>query len=449
MDDSRTARAADKRGAPDRGIGWDPDDIALIHEQAEARIGRTDFASLSCGGLAADDHPAPPTLESPARGGGVDPIPHQVPEPRPIVVLESGNGSEADSEQDPLAPPSSGHSTAGADAAAGQDLMDTDLVILAGLVPGFDGSEHDAAGSAAEDVEEEEDPSVVDLLLLEDAFEGFVGEAEDDAPHSVEKVDTNVVLSRQERAEKMAYELMLTTGFMDREAFPVLVDIFHESPWPATRRSVEDLVVRGVGVEALALAAAIRRVWLDHPEFARSVPTGLARMAWARSPQALATFPWQAAADLAESWSSYPDVDEIGCHLETLFDDWTHDPHLRRQFPNFRLFIVHLASSVREPLDSWIADYRDRSADWVDPFCRLEQSDAWFDVRRTLEEHEIDLPRTWKRSIKPKKKRTEAEESDAHANITNDTNRGVGRHKPEQESAPAVSGRFRYGWYET
>lgn len=234
--------------------------------------------------------------------------------------------------------------------------------------------------------------------LLDELTDGLAASEQEEQESPLFEVDLGGdVLDVYGKAERLAYETILQTG-LDREAaLPVLLDIFLESPWARTRRSIEELVQAGAGIEALALAAQIRRVWQGHPEFSQAGTGFVAGGArWYQSTVALGAMTWPAAVGLADSWTRYPDVEEVERLLEMLFEEWESRKRLRRRFLNFRFFVTYIATSVSEPLDDWLTRFFDMANGCDDPVERLEDSSWWPEVTAQLREYGIDLPRARK-----------------------------------------------------
>lgn len=376
------------RAGAGTAVAWDDDDLELIETSAAERRRRSDLA------LPVDLGPATTEAEVAAS-------PKWKPSPPAAVNLHSATAASesvnAWNEQGELF-----HRF------QSLGLFDTELLSGADfLLPEAESLQAEDTATNLDELDLAEGETFDDVTsatasmcdeLLDELTDGLAASEQEEQEPPLFEVDLGGdVLDVYGKAERLAYETILRTG-LDREAaLPVLLDIFLESPWARTRRSIEELVQAGAGIEALALAAQIRRVWQEHPEFSQAGTVFVAGGArWYQSAVALGTMTWPAAVDLADSWTRYPDVEEVQRLLEMLFEEWECRKRLRQRFLNFRFFVTYIANSVSEPLDDWLARFFGIADGCGDPIDRLEDQSRWPEISEQLREYGINLPRARK-----------------------------------------------------
>lgn len=375
------------RGRIDTAAGaWDDGDLVLIEQRARDRRQYPWLGPISAAPTVAVSVPAPASQEATdAISAEVD-----VPIATRINIKASGQRGELFDVESPRGSfPTLYETTSPRDATDGDEAED-DGVALDDI--GLDIDEIDLGDGACFD-EAAERAGVSDAVLEDSAYEWDIVPESDEIEPPLFEIDCGgAALDRYGKAERLAYETILRTGLDKEVAYPVLLDIFYESPWARTRTSIEELVGAGAVAETLALAAKIRRAWRNHPEFAQPAPSfGVSGGRWYQNPVALENLNWAEAAALAELWTSYPDIEEVERLLERLSDEWECRRRLRRQFLNFRLFVTHLATEITEPIDDWLEQFFDAGDDRHDPIERLEEPDRWPSVRVELREYGIDL----------------------------------------------------------
>lgn len=221
----------------------------------------------------------------------------------------------------------------------------------------------------------------------------FIEATEEREPPLFDVDSDGDALSQYGKAERLALGTLQRTELDYELAWPILLDIFMESPWPRTQRSVEELISAGTSCEALELAAEIRRLWLFHPEFAMSAPVRSIRgQRWQYSPDALSRLSWPRAAKLADAWSAYPDVAEIERLLESLHERWSSNAVRQRQFPSFQLYTGYVFGDVPGALEQWPEFSFDTDPNSEDPCDRLETVDLWVYYRDLLRGYGINRP---------------------------------------------------------
>lgn len=234
-----------------------------------------------------------------------------------------------------------------------------------------------------------------ELDLLEDLPDTFPpGEDADEGEAPLFEIDTGgASLGHYEKATRQAAKVVQHTGRDEEALWPILLDIFLESPWPITRQSIESILNGGASCEALALTVEIRRMWMDHPEFAHAAAASSSPgSAYLRSEEARSRLSWPRAAKLAELWSGYPDVAEIEHLLESLCDRWQANSRLGRAFPSFPLYVGYATGDLGGTLDEWPEFSFEMDENLQDPFDRIESPDCWQSLRTELYRYGIERP---------------------------------------------------------
>lgn len=244
------------------------------------------------------------------------------------------------------------------------------------------------------DAEPDDDTDLLDALP--DAQ--LLAETDDEPEAPLYEVDSDGDrLGDYGKARRLAAQ---TIRHVDGDAdalWPVLLDIFQASPWPATQRSIERLLHSGTNIQALALAAEIRRIWIDHSEFGQAARIAYGRgERWQYTADAHAQLSWPRAAKLADCWPSYPDLAEIEHFLENLFDRWHTSGVAIRAFPSFHLYLGYATGDLNGTLEDWPELNFEMNEALEDPFERLESSDEWSSTRAVLADFGVDRPMTHK-----------------------------------------------------
>ncbi|GAB3679026.1 hypothetical protein GCM10028792_21860 [Salinisphaera aquimarina] len=258
------------------------------------------------------------------------------------------------------------------------------------------------------------DTEIEEELEILDDLPDMWGVESDDEEADAPLYDVDVGgswLSEYDKAKRLAGQTARRFHEHADELWPVLLDIFQESPWPITQRSIERLLVAGVSCEALALATEIRRIWRDHPEFGQALPTTNARgESWMYSAEAMSQLSWPRAARLADCWPSYPDAAEIECFLEDLFDRWHSNSATQRSFTSFQLYLGYSTGYLHGTLQDW-PEFCFASDDAVeDAFDELESRASWSATCEALRRYGVERPMTarpvyvYPKSIDEKKK---------------------------------------------
>lgn len=202
-------------------------------------------------------------------------------------------------------------------------------------------------------------------------------------------------LGEYDKAKRLASQTVRRFDADADDLWPVLLDIFQESPWPITQRSIERLLAAGVSCQALALAADLRRVWRDHPEFGQSFPIAHVRgESWMFTQEAMSQLSWPRAARLADCWPSYPDPAEIECFLEDLFDRWHANNAKQRSFSSFQLYLGYATGYLDGTLQDSPELCFEADGALEDPFEALDSSEAWPPAFEDLERYGIKRPMT-------------------------------------------------------
>ncbi|MES1949833.1 hypothetical protein S4A8_03208 [Salinisphaera sp. S4-8] len=245
-----------------------------------------------------------------------------------------------------------------------------------------------------DDIDTEIDDEYDLVEALPDIWDVGSDDEEDDAP--LYDVDVGGArLSEYDKAKRLAAQTARRFDDQADELWPVLLDIFQESPWPITQRSIERLLTAGVSAPALALATEIRRIWRDHPEFGQSSPPANARgESWVYTQEAMSQLSWPRAARLADSWPAYPDAAEVECFLEDLYDLWHSNSVSQRSFTSFQLYLGYATGYLDGTLQDW-PEFSFTSDDALeDPFNELESRASWSTTCEALRGHGIERPMT-------------------------------------------------------
>lgn len=244
--------------------------------------------------------------------------------------------------------------------------------------------------------------------LLDDHFVGikFVDEVEvsaeewdehifesdeyDDAPDigiPVQVVRITDQISRSQRARQQAIEIGEEFNW-DKTGIELLTDIFTKYGWNSAKRAMQRELGKGLTPAELQIAAAIREIWCECPEF--SINFGWRRL-WANSVcgasrDHFAVLSWPTAIQLTRLTSSLPDVDEIQHVLDELYALWYSSNRLQNHYPSFHKYL-------RSWLD-FIANQTDLDSFWATSLdemyeCDFDEDDDNFDPGHTTPKNQI------------------------------------------------------------
>ncbi|MFT5700920.1 MAG: hypothetical protein ACI8ZB_003805 [Desulforhopalus sp.] len=125
-------------------------------------------------------------------------------------------------------------------------------------------------------------------------------------------VDVGGKLTQEDRAWQVAMEVAGEYE-LDQVETESLAEIFISKGWSACRIAMERELSLGTSLEELRLAAEVKEVWEEYPEFYNEFETAYRIMSW---PLALS---------ILRSFEGYPAIEEIEQMLLRLFEHWRKD----------------------------------------------------------------------------------------------------------------------------
>jgi len=150
-----------------------------------------------------------------------------------------------------------------------------------------------------------------------------------------EDVDTDGTIPQEYIAEQKA--ATLAAEFNDRDGLKeVLSEIFMDGCHGQTVKAVRRLLNQGASSDALWLAWQTRLVWRSYPEFSSGKKQSLS---------------WNTAFRIANSFSGYPEIEEIELLLLELYGIWETKSVINRGYIWFQAFINDLFQRSSE--DCW------------------------------------------------------------------------------------------------
>ena len=172
-----------------------------------------------------------------------------------------------------------------------------------------------------------------------DEFESGSFQAQDD------DIRTDGRLTRERRARQVAIDVGQPFDW-DHQDIEVLTEVFVQYGWSAARQSIEKLLGDGISPDELRLVMAVRELWQESGVFP------YACIDFARHGAGDGMISWSNALALVRLFSGIPDLSEIGCYLESRFENWRNDTMIHRQFPVFSAYLNHCISSPEEDADA-------------------------------------------------------------------------------------------------
>lgn len=143
-----------------------------------------------------------------------------------------------------------------------------------------------------------------------------------------------------DRAAQKGTEVALSFD-LDDEMRGLVTDAFEVWGWNATKRAIEQQIIRGLTAGELRIGIAIRQLWeLDHLFGISLSPLGKLNNKNHRK------LKWETAISIGRAFNSYPDIDEVEIWLYDNLDTWRSSKKLQLKYSSFKLFLEGtLASS--------------------------------------------------------------------------------------------------------
>ncbi len=166
---------------------------------------------------------------------------------------------------------------------------------------------------------------------------------------STSDIETNVKLSRRERAKQIAVEVIKEYDW-DKENLLLLQQVFYENGWATARRSIERELSKGLTPEELTLALYIRELWTENEQYwislihVKSNQTGQ----WTRA--AYKNMSWPESLRIIRSFDLPPSEEEIQYFIDEIYDDWICSARLQKNFKAFIRYLKFRTGSVRGSL---------------------------------------------------------------------------------------------------
>lgn len=139
-------------------------------------------------------------------------------------------------------------------------------------------------------------------------------------------VEVGGTLSRDERAWQVAMPLAEEFA-LDPFETEELAEIFIRYGWSACRVAMERELSSGTTLDELVLAADVKDMWDEYPEFFNEIETSYRTMSW---PLALS---------IIRSFEGYPAVEEVELMLLRLYEHWRTDKISKLIFRSFGEFL--------------------------------------------------------------------------------------------------------------
>jgi len=137
-------------------------------------------------------------------------------------------------------------------------------------------------------------------------------------------------LSKSERAKQVALDV-ITQHRWDREALPLLQDIFIENGWAACKSAIQRRIEAGLTLEELSLAHEIKTYWANSEIY------------WIhlryQAHASRKNMTWITALKLTRAFNGFPDIYEIIVFIDETYDAWYSSPKLQKRFPGFYMFL--------------------------------------------------------------------------------------------------------------
>lgn len=153
-------------------------------------------------------------------------------------------------------------------------------------------------------------------------------------------VQTEGRVSLEHRVHQIALEISESVGW-DKAGVTMLVEILSSSRGNKTRQSIEQAIRAGYDSKEIFLAHQLRLSWLEHSEFAVSF----------RGHDYL-YLSWPLALKAVRLFEGYPDLSELECFLEEIYQHWWMREELRHRYPAFQYYLQVRVSGF---LNSYLA----------------------------------------------------------------------------------------------
>lgn len=132
-------------------------------------------------------------------------------------------------------------------------------------------------------------------------------------------------LDREERIEQVAARFLEAHDW-PLSALPLVVEIFHQLGWSATRVALDAALENGMTVRELELAFHLKMIWEETDKYSQ-------QSRWKN-------MPWHTAWQIIRSFQAYPQKEELEVLIERLHECWLHTPALYRSSNFFSCYVL-------------------------------------------------------------------------------------------------------------
>lgn len=195
---------------------------------------------------------------------------------------------------------------------------------------------------------------------------GEVDEFDADIASKFEGVEVKGYVSHEDRASQVAMEIGCIFNLTEQEVRSIAL-ILEQNGWSACKEAINRELGDGTTVTELQLAAEIKEMWLEHYEF------------YSGQESSYRILSWGTALRLANSFTSYPDIEEVEQLLVHLHYHWSTNMIQRRIFFTFNEYLIAHVSRVIDELDY--------ATEWV-----IEQETSMCDDYLILPPSSTDIP---------------------------------------------------------
>lgn len=195
---------------------------------------------------------------------------------------------------------------------------------------------------------------------------GEVDEFDADIASKFEGVEVKGYVSHEGRALQVAMEIGCIFNLTEQEVLSIAL-ILEQNGWSACKEAINRELSNGTTVAELQLAAEIKEMWLEHYEFYSGQTSNYRILSWGT------------ALRLANSFTSYPDIEEVELLLVHLHYHWSTNMIQRRIFFTFNEYLIAHVSRVIDELD--------HATEWV-----IEQETSKCDDYLILPPSSTDIP---------------------------------------------------------
>jgi hypothetical protein len=165
-------------------------------------------------------------------------------------------------------------------------------------------------------------------------------------------VEFEGTLSRDERAWQVAMPLAEEYA-LDPFETRVLAEIFIRYGWSACRVAMDRELSSGTTLDELVLAADVKDMWDEYPEFFNEFETSYRTMSW---PLALS---------IIRSFEGYPAVEEVELLLLRLYEHWRTDKISKLIFRSFGEFLYD-KFGYRESNSDLVCEWKIEGAKYIE-----------------------------------------------------------------------------------